>query len=457
MARIDPWASTQYEDYARLRDEFGIQEFDFPFLKEIHEKEPDTYPAPQILFRRGVIFGHRDFEKIAWAIKNKLLWCVLTGLMPSGKMHIGNKMVIDQVMYYQSLGADISVAVADIESYATRNKSLEEARELAINEFLVNYIALGLKPEKCQFYFQSRRPQVKDLAWLLAKKVNWSEMRAIYDFQDSTHLAHVQAPLIQFGDILHVQLPEFGGPRPTIVPVGVDQDPHMRLTRGIAAKHRQFSIQTTEDGQFGVFIREIHGKGNSDVKLLLDRAQGAIEGLGLSIKERKDDYLAIILDEEYTLEKSLALSDPLNEIDHELGGYGFHSPSSTYHRFMTGLTGEKMSSSKPETSIYLTDTPDEARKKIMSCKTGGAVTLEEQKKNGGKPDECTVYELFTYHLIESDEELGRIRTECTGGERMCGTCKKDASELMGAFLKDLAEKRDEARGKLDEYLAEDSR
>ena len=138
MANIDPWASEQFDDYKRLMQEFGIEEL-----------EPGSLPNPPKLFRRKAIFGHRGFEKIEHALNNKLPWAVLTGLMPSGRMHLGNKMVIDQVIYFQELGAEIFVAVADIESFATRDMPLEKARDLAINEFILNYIALGLKPEKC--------------------------------------------------------------------------------------------------------------------------------------------------------------------------------------------------------------------------------------------------------------------------------------------------------------------
>ena len=103
--KIDPWASEQYTDYVRLRDEFGIEEF-----------SPDGLPNPHKLFRRGIVFGHRGFETIRNAIDKKSRFIILTGLMPSGNMHIGHKMVIDQVIYYQSLGADIYIAIADIES-----------------------------------------------------------------------------------------------------------------------------------------------------------------------------------------------------------------------------------------------------------------------------------------------------------------------------------------------------
>jgi len=120
---------------------------------------------------------------------------------------------------------------------------------------------------------------------------------------------------------------------------------------------------------------------------------------------------------------------------------------------MAGLTGDKMSSSKPESAIFLTDTPQDAKKKIMSSKTGGAVTLEEQKKNGGKPDECVVYELFLYHLIEDDKELQDIYISCKNGKKMCGECKKYAAELMEKMLTDIQAKRKAAEKKIKQYLS----
>ena len=161
--KIDPWSSTTYQDYTRLRDEFGIQEFSEDLWKDL--------PHPHKLLRRGIVFGHRGFELIHDAIINKKPWAILTGLMPSGKMHLGHKMVIDEVIYYQSLGADIFIAVADIEAFATRGYTLEETEELALNEYISNYIALGLKPEKCHIYFQSKHQDVKDMAYILGKKI----------------------------------------------------------------------------------------------------------------------------------------------------------------------------------------------------------------------------------------------------------------------------------------------
>lgn len=436
--KIDPWSSTTYQDYARLRDEFGIQEFSEDLWRDL--------PYPHRLLRRGVVFGHRGFEMIHEAIIQKKPWAILTGLMPSGRMHLGHKMVIDEVLYYQSLGADIFIAVADIEAYATRGFSLEETKELAVNEYIANYIALGLDPKRCHLYFQSKHQDVKDLAFLLGKKVNWSQMVATYGFEGSTNMAHIFSPLVQTGDILHVQLEKYGGIRPTLVPVGVDQDPHIRLSRDIAQAHRLYNVTVTKDNRIGVFV-----KVDTNVKELLDAAEKILKNLQFADLKRITDYKAIYITS--AKEKDIpSIDEALAKIEPFYHGYGFLQPSSTYHRFITGLTGEKMSSSKPESAIFLTDTPQEAKKKIMNAKTGGAVSLEEQKKNGGKPDECMIYELFLYHLIEDDTELKGIYESCKKGQMMCGMCKKRAAEQMEHLLLDLQEKRKKASEQIQDVL-----
>jgi len=428
---IDPWGSQKYE-YEKLFENFGIQKFDENTWKDL--------PSPPFFFRRKIVFGHRDFERIKHAIKRGDKWAILTGLMPSGKMHFGHKIVIDQVIYYQNIGAEIHIAVADIEAYATRGYTLEEAKRIAMEEYILNYIALGLKP--CRIYFQSENEDVKDLAYLLAKKANWSQVAAIYGFGGATNMAHVFAPFIQTGDILHVQMEKYSGICPTLVPVGVDQDPHIRFCRDLADAHRLYSI-VKQDGKTGIFV-----KGDENVKELLDEAEIVIREYG-KILERKDDYKAI-----YAMVNDLfALDIKLAEIERKHGSYGFILPSSTYHRFISGLDGNKMSSSRPQYALFLSDTPEEAKKKIWAAKTGGAATAEEQRKHGGKPEECIIYELFTYGLIKEDKGLQEIYEGCRGGKILCGECKKLANQLMTEFLMEMKEKREDARDIIKEYIS----
>ncbi|MBP2172229.1 tryptophan--tRNA ligase [Methanococcus voltae] len=359
---ITPWEVTDDVNYKNIMENFGIKGIEEAVAK---------LEEPHQFMNRGIIFGHRDFDKIADTINEEKKFAVVSGMMPSGKMHMGHKMVVDQLIYYQNLGAEIYIPIADLEAYWARDLSFETTKKLAIEEYIANYIALGLNPEKINVYLQSKNEGVKDLALRLAKRVNFTEMKSIYGFKNETNIGHIYAPLVQVADILHPQMVEneklgITGNKskvPVLVPVGIDQDPHIRLTRDIANRYKDFK---------------------------------------------------------------------------------FIPPASTYHRFMTGLLGGKMSSSKPETAIYLTDeTTKSFKKKVMSCKTGGRETLEEQKEKGGMPEECVIYEICAYHFM-NDKELKELYEDCKSGKLTCGTCKKQCYEKVSEFLTDLKEKRDNA-------------
>jgi tryptophanyl-tRNA synthetase len=125
-----------------------------------------------------------------------------------------------------------------------------------------------------------------------------------------------------------------------------------------------------------------------------------------------------------------AIESVVQRTEIAFGGYGFVPPAATYHRFMSGLQGGKMSSSVPESIIALTEPPEDAFAKVKNAKTGGRMTLDEQKRLGGEPDKCTVYELLLFHLIPDDKEIVEIYHECRSGKRMCGPCKAYTAELM---------------------------
>ena len=230
--RIDPWSSEQSTDYDRIVSKFGLSSVD-----------AGTLPNPGMLHRRGIVFGHRDLDVVVECMSVGDPFGVLTGLMPSGRMHLGHSMVIEQVRWFQEQGADVTVAVADLEALATRGTSLAEGRDTALREYVLNYAALGLDPDNTNVYFQSTRPSVQRLAFTLGQRTNLSEFEAIYGFNGETNLAHVQAPMVQVGDIVHPQMDEYGGLRPIVVPVGVDQDPHLRLTRDITQKSNWFNVK----------------------------------------------------------------------------------------------------------------------------------------------------------------------------------------------------------------------
>ena len=98
-----------------------------------------------------------------------------------------------------------------------------------------------LKP--CRIYFQSENFDTQSLSFVLSNETNMSELKSIYGLTDSSSILHVNAPIIQAADVLHTQLGHLGGPRATIVPVGIDQDPHIRLMRDIAKRLRIYNVK----------------------------------------------------------------------------------------------------------------------------------------------------------------------------------------------------------------------
>lgn|GEM_PF-177319 len=220
---IDPWGKELVQDYARLIKEFGMASFD-----------NNIFPEPNLQMRRGVNFGMQDGEQIANAIKSKKPFYCLTGIMPSSeKIHLGTETVVQNVRYFQEHGAKTYVLIADVESQATRGVSLEEGKRRALEFHIPAYIALGLDINKTNFYLQSENKEVSNLAAICSQKITENEFRAIYG---SVHPAKVMSAFTQMGDILFPQLSER---MPGVIPVGIDQAPHIRMVRDVSRRLKQ--------------------------------------------------------------------------------------------------------------------------------------------------------------------------------------------------------------------------
>ena len=448
---IDPWGSSQSTDYSRIIEKFGLSSMDGVSLG-----------SPSRLHRRGIVFAHRDFDMILEAKRLGSPFGVLTGLMPSGKMHLGHSMVIDQVKWFQEQGGDVTIAVADLESTATRGISLAEGRRIASEEYVANYAALGLDPDKTTVYFQSQRNVVQKLGFQLGKRTNLSELEAIYGFDGSTNLAHVQAPLVQAGDILHPQLDEFGGLRPIVVPVGIDQDPHLRLTRGLAAKTNWFNVSDAKMGlQVGVSIQddnasvmgvEPSGRVNKDVqRQIFSQIVDAISSLGYSDIMSNPKHGTVNIPSATSRDKG-AIKMALLGLERKMGGMGLLAPSSTYHRFAVGMTGDKMSSSKPKTTLFLGDDVETAEKKIKKSFSGGQATIEEHRRLGGDPDKDVAYQYMMYFFEEDDSFLEEVNQGYRAGKILAGEMKQMCIERATEWLSNLSEKRDETSHLVERFF-----
>ncbi len=435
--KLDPWGAVHVDDYSKLFEEFGISSFD-----EILPQLEDPHPY----MRRKIIFGHRNYESVLRAMKQHRPFAVMSGFMPSGRAHFGHMMVMNEIIWHQKQGGDAFAAIADMEAHAVRGVSWSECRTLGIDEYILSLIALGFEPTG-HIYFQSKNYKMRNLAFELGIEANFSEVSSIYGFSGETHISHMESVMAQSADILHPQLEDFGGPKPVVIPVGADQDPHIKLTRDLAYRMRRFLVETRKD-----YI-SIRGKAASGE--LMQAAEAMLKEAGYGKVKRYEEHIDVT---EIRDQEGLCSGDLLEKIDQRIirletehGEFGFIAPASIYHRFMTGLTGGKMSSSKPESHIALTEDPKEAARKIMRAITGGRQSLAEQKKLGGEPEKCSIYEFLVFHLSDDDKELLELDAECRSGRRMCGTCKKDVAERIERFLREHQRAREAARERLPEF------
>lgn len=415
--KLDPWGSASIRNYGKLFEEFGIAPFE-----DLLRKIPSSHPY----MRRRIIFGHRDYERILDAMHRNERFAVMSGFMPSGPPHLGGKMVMDEIIWHQQMGGDAFPCIADMEARFVRDVPWRKCKEIG-TDYILSLIALGFDVDRGYIYFQSRNETVKDLAFDLGAKVNFTELSDIYGFSSNTSISHVFYVLVDCADILLPQTDAYGSPKPVVIPVGVDQDPHIRLARDLSDRLRMFRVERREDY---ISVRSKNAS-HDMLRSIASRLDGKVR-----LYERHVDVYDVDLEQVEKIVRSTEL---------EFGGHGFITPSSIYHRLMSGLTGEKMSSSIPESYVSLVEDPNDAVEKVMNAKTGGRVTLSEQKKLGGEPDKCSVYELLLFHLIEDDEKMKELLSGCKNGEINCKDCKSLAADLMRDFLENHQTRREDAR------------
>ncbi|MFP4112353.1 MAG: tryptophan--tRNA ligase [Candidatus Woesearchaeota archaeon] len=221
---IDPWGSKEVKIDDKLIKQFGLKRF-----------KKSEIPSKHYLFTRNIIIAHRDFEIIKKHINDKKDFIQLTGIASSGPLHLGHKVDIDAFLLFKSLGAKSFFVVSDIDAYVSRPdtkvSSLEVAKENATN-LIAHLLALGISKE--EIYVQSRKEsRYYEFAFELSKKITENSFKAIYGHMN---LGKISANLLQYSDILHLQLKEYFGPTPTITGVGVEQDPHARACRDLARR-----------------------------------------------------------------------------------------------------------------------------------------------------------------------------------------------------------------------------
>ncbi len=139
---------------------------------------------------------------------------------------------------------------------------------------------------------------------------------------------------------------------------------------------------------------------------------------------------------------------------------GYRKPACLHSKFFPSLMGEgKMSASSPDSTIYLSDPPEEVERKIKKkALTGGRDTAEEQRRLGGRPDICPIFHYYMYLFEPNDKALEERRQNCLTGKLLCGECKAELIERINKFLEKHRENREKVKDEIiDWLLSEDHR
>lgn len=219
----------QEEHIKDKKEEFGL---DFMTPESCGLEQPTDGIA------KGIISTHKDFGRIAEAIQAGKPWAVVSGINPSGPLHLGHLALFKENLELQKIGAELFIPISNDESFLfDKAPSLETAEKIAWEDVIPDIIALGFDPEKTHIYVDSDFPSIYTFALYISKHFSLNQIKGVFGFTDDSSPAYTfYMGGIQMAHILMPQLPEYGGVRPTIVPVGIDQHPYIQISRRFARR-----------------------------------------------------------------------------------------------------------------------------------------------------------------------------------------------------------------------------
>ncbi len=158
---------------------------------------------------------------------------VLSGIQPSGSLHLGNFFGMMKKMIDYQEHEDLFCFIANYHAMT----SLMDGKALAKGtlEAAANFLALGLDPEKSTFWVQSDIPEVQELAWILSNFTPMGLLERCHSYKDKVtqgikpNHGLFAYPVLMTADILLFQSDR--------VPVGKDQKQHLEVARDIAIKY----------------------------------------------------------------------------------------------------------------------------------------------------------------------------------------------------------------------------
>jgi tryptophanyl-tRNA synthetase len=225
---VTPYAVEGDVDYARLVERFGAD--------SLTDEQAGRFPEPvHPMVRRRVFYAGRDVDRFLAAVEAGEQTSVVTGIGPSGPMHLGHVPPFYFARYLQErTGAHVYVPLSDDEKYYAKDLGFAELREHT-RDNLRDLLAVGFDPERTRFVVDTRDADVVyPVAASFARHLTPAQVEAAYGEPANVGIGFY--PAVQTAHLLLPQLVH--GRHATLVPIAVDQDPHVRVCRDVAAKAR---------------------------------------------------------------------------------------------------------------------------------------------------------------------------------------------------------------------------
>jgi len=219
---------------------------------------------------------------------------VLSGVRATGRLHLGNYLGAVKGMLELQNNSEYETLymVADVHTITTPY-DIEELRKNR-REVIIDYLAAGLNPEKSVIFQQSEVPEHLELAFYFSSVVTIAKMQHLPTFKDKVKqypehatLALLNYPALMAADILVYKA--------DLVPVGIDQEPHLEVAREIARRFNQdYGTDFPEPQRFatkGEYVPSLTGEGK-----MSKTVEGSFINLTDSLEEIKSKIARVPTD-----------------------------------------------------------------------------------------------------------------------------------------------------------------
>ena len=233
--KVTPYEAVGEVNYEKLIHEFGVSRLDSKILERLKRHTKDLH----LFFRRGVFFSHRDLNWVLDEYEKGNKFFIYTGRASSkgNKVHLGHLIPWIMCKWLQDkFGVEMWFQFPDEEKFLYKTDITLEDTEKATREDMLDIIALGFEPKKTHFLIDTKHANLMyKEACKVAKKITFSTVKASFGFTDSNNIGSIFYTSMQ---AVPAFLPSVlkGKNIPCLIPLGIDQDPHFRISRDVMPK-----------------------------------------------------------------------------------------------------------------------------------------------------------------------------------------------------------------------------